>query len=145
MNSWIYQGVEFTQELAQEYINAGMIGFVYEITDISNNMKYIGKKLLLSKRKLPPLKGQKRKRTKIIESDWSIYHGSSETVKEQVELRPDDFHREILEFAKSKGVLNYIEMKHQILKEVLLRRSEYYNGIIAGKINAIHIKDLWIN
>lgn len=145
MNSWIYQGIEFTHELAQEKIAEGFIGFIYEITDSSNGMKYIGKKLLLSKRKLQPLKGQKRKRIKLAESDWISYHGSSEIVKEQVELRHADFHREILEFAKTKGVLNYIEMKHQIFKEVLLRRSEYYNGIIAGKINASHLKDLWIN
>jgi hypothetical protein len=142
---WQYQGFDFTSELAQSKIDEGYLGFVYEITDASNGMKYIGKKLLFSKKKLPPLKGQKRKRLKIVESDWTTYYGSSETVKEQVALRPDDFSREILEFAKSKGILNYIEMKYQVDRQVLLRRSEYYNGIINVRINASHVKDLWIN
>jgi len=143
--SWQYQGAEFTSELAQEKIVEGYIGFCYEITDNANGMKYIGKKLLLSKKKLPPLKGQKRKRTKITESDWRTYYGSSEAVKEQVVIRKEDFSREILEFAKSKGILNYIEMKCQVDREVLLRRSEYYNGIVSCRINASHLRDLWIN
>ena len=61
---WYYKGEEFTSEMIGEYI-----GFVYLITDKSNGMKYVGKKLLKSVRKLPPLKGYKRRRTVIKESD----------------------------------------------------------------------------
>ena len=49
------------------------VGFVYELEDKSNGKKYIGKKLLWSKRRLPPLKGKKRKRTQIKESGWKDY------------------------------------------------------------------------
>ena len=61
------------------------VGFVYQITDKTNDKKYIGKKGLISKRRLPPLKGKKRRRIKIIETDWQDYYGSSETVKMLVE------------------------------------------------------------
>jgi len=69
--TWYYNGEPFTSEMIEDYI-----GFVYEITDTRNGMKYIGKKGLMSKRKLPPLKGAKRKRTKIVETDWPDYYGS---------------------------------------------------------------------
>ena len=61
------------------------VGFVYLITDKSNNKKYVGKKLLTSKRKLAPLKGKTRKRTVVKETDWQKYYGSSEEVKLMVE------------------------------------------------------------
>ena len=77
---WYYKGEEFTSEDIGDYI-----GMVYCITDLSNGMKYIGKKGLMSVRRLPPLKGQKRKRKKIVETDWKKYYGSSEQVKLLVE------------------------------------------------------------
>ena len=40
------------------------VGFVYCITDLTNNKKYIGKKTFWSTRRLKPLKGKKRKRVK---------------------------------------------------------------------------------
>ena len=61
------------------------VGFVYELEDKSNGKKYIGKKLLWSKRRLPPLKGKKRKRVQVKESDWKDYYGSNEEVKDLVE------------------------------------------------------------
>ena len=47
---WHYKGEEFTSEMIGDYI-----GFVYIITDGSNDRKYIGKKIFKSKRKLPPV------------------------------------------------------------------------------------------
>ena len=69
---WLYKGEEFTSEMIEDWV-----GFVYLITDQSNDMKYVGKKLLTSKRKLPPLKGKKRRRTVVKETDWQKYYGSS--------------------------------------------------------------------
>ena len=42
--TWLYNEVPFTRELAQEKIDEGYIGFVYEITDSLNGKKYIGPK-----------------------------------------------------------------------------------------------------
>ena len=140
--SWIYNEIEFGPEQAQDAIDAGYIGFVYEITDLSNGKKYIGKKLLTSKRKLPPLKGKTRKRIKVTQSDWEKYYGSSETVKVLVESRKEDFSRKILYLCKTKGELSYMEAKEQFDREVLLS-DDFYNEFIGVKINSSHVKNLW--
>ena len=89
---WYYNDKPFTSDMIGDYL-----GFVYEITDTRNGMIYIGKKGLMSKRRLPPLKGAKRKRIKIVETDWAKYYGSNETVKQLVEeLGPEIFHRKII-------------------------------------------------
>jgi hypothetical protein len=140
--SWLYNDVPFTNAEATEKITDGYIGFVYEILDTQNNKKYIGKKLLVSKKKLAPLKGQKRKRIKIVQTDWETYYGSSESVKLLVEERAETFTRRILHFCKSKGELSYAEAKEQFDREVLLS-DDYYNEFIGIKIHSAHIKNLW--
>lgn len=134
---WYYKGEEFTSEMIEDYV-----GFVYLITDKSNDKKYVGKKLLTSKRKLPPLKGKTRRRTVVKETDWQKYYGSSEEVKLMVEEKgADNFYREILYLCKSKGELGYLEAKYQFEHDVLLR-DDYYNGIIQCKIHRNHVKSL---
>jgi hypothetical protein len=134
---WFYKGEVFTSEMIEDYV-----GFVYLITDKSNNKKYVGKKLLTSKRKLAPLKGKTRKRTVVKETDWQKYYGSSEEVKLMVEEKGvDNFHREILYLCMSKGQLGYLEAKYQFEHDVLLR-DDYYNGIIQCKIHRNHVRSL---
>jgi hypothetical protein len=134
---WFYKGEVFTSEMIEDYV-----GFVYLITDKSNNKKYVGKKLLTSKRKLAPLKGKTRKRTVVKETDWQKYYGSSEEVKLMVEEKGvDNFHREILYLCMSKGQLGYLEAKYQFENDVLLR-DDYYNGIIQCKIHRNHVRSL---
>lgn len=134
---WYYGDKEFTSEMIEDYV-----GFVYIITDKSNNKKYVGKKLFQSKRRLPPLKGKTRKRTVIKESDWQDYFGSSDEVKALVESQGrDNFHREILHLCNSKGEMSYLEAKEQFDRNVLLDDS-YYNGIINCKIHRSHVKGL---
>ena len=79
-SDWTWQGCLFTSENIGDHY-----GFVYQITDTTNNKKYIGKKFFWNKKRLPPLKGRKNKRNKIVESDWQDYFGSSEEVKQLVE------------------------------------------------------------
>ena len=134
---WYYNGEEFTSEMIGDYV-----GFVYLITDLSNDKKYVGKKTLVSKRKLPPLKGKTRRRTKIVESDWQDYYGSSEEVKALVEDRGrDQFKREILHLCKGKGEMSYLELKEQVDREVLFK-DEYYNEFIGAKIHSKHVASL---
>ena len=134
---WYYNGEEFTSEMIEDNV-----GFVYIITNVSNNKKYVGKKILVSKRKLPPLKGKKRRRTKIVESTWQDYFGSSDEVNAILEEHGRDiFKREILHLCKSKSEMSYLELKEQMDREVLLN-DEYYNGIIQVKIHRAHVKTL---
>lgn len=135
---WTYQGKLFTSEDIGDYE-----GFVYIITDSENGMKYIGKKNFHSRTKLRPLKGQKRRRTKVSESDWQDYFGSSDEVKLLVEESGRDrFQREILHLCMTKGEMSYLEMKEQIVRDVLLKPDEYYNAFVGGKIHRNHVKRL---
>ena len=132
--SWSYQGKPFTSDMIQDNI-----GFVYEVTNLTNNKKYIGKKWFWSTRKLPPLKGKTRKRTVKKESDWQVYYGSSEEVKLLVEQHGEDnFKREILRLCKTKGECTYYEAKLQFDFDVLLR-DDYYNEFIGCKIHSKHL------
>ena len=134
---WYYKDEPFTSDMIEDYI-----GFVYIITDLSNQKKYVGKKLFQSKRRLPPLKGKTRKRTVIRESDWMSYFGSSEEVQKIVEEKgADNFRRDILHLCKTKGEMSYLELLEQVERRVLLS-DDYYNNIIQVRIHGSHVKTL---
>jgi hypothetical protein len=115
---WTYQGKPI------ETLPEGCEGFVYLITNLTNNRKYVGKKLARFKVTKPPLKGRKNKRR------------SSEHLNADVkELGEDKFIREILHFCTGRGELSYLEAKEQFDREVLLT-DEYYNGIINCRIGS---------
>ncbi len=91
MENWYYNSEEIT-ELPEK-----VVGFVYLITNLTNDRKYIGKKLAQFKRTKPPLKGRKNKRRSSVESDWRTYYGSSDDLNEDDEkIRKENFKREIL-------------------------------------------------
>ena len=134
---WIYKGEEFTSDMIGDYV-----GFVYCLTDTENGKKYIGKKKFHRKITRPPLKGKKRKRRSIVESDWQTYYGSSPETKALVEECGEArFDREILHLCFTLGVMSYMELKEQVDREVLLS-DEYYNGIIQARIHHSHVKTL---
>ena len=111
-------------------------GFVYLITNLTNERKYVGKKLARFKVTKPPLKGKKNKRRSTKESDWRTYWGSSEHLLSDVEkLCEENFTREILHYCQSRGMLSYLEAKEQFDREVLLS-DEYYNGIINVRVGS---------
>lgn len=135
---WSYNGKEFTSEMIGE-----RVGFVYEITDLSNGMKYIGKKGFWSKTTRPPLKGKKRKRRIVKESDWQTYHGSSEEVKALVEEHGSErFDRQILCLCDGKGEMSYMECYYQMINHVLLKPDEYYNAFVGLKCHRNTVKKL---
>jgi hypothetical protein len=131
--SWQYKGT-----LVEE-IPEGVLGFVYLITNLQTNQKYIGKKLAQFKKTRPPLKGKTRKRRTTVESDWRDYWGSSEHLQADVEqLGVDQFTREILYFCETKGEMSYLEAKEQFDRRVL-ETDEYYNGIINVRVGGSKI------
>jgi len=131
--SWIYQGNEIT-EFPSDYI-----GFVYLITNVKTDQKYIGKKLAQFKKTRPPLKGKRLKRRSTVESDWRDYWGSSERLQADVNtLGPDNFTREILYLCKSKAEMSYLEAREQFERRVL-ESDDYYNGIINVRVGGSNI------
>jgi Putative endonuclease segE, GIY-YIG domain len=130
VSPWTYEGEFFTDPQ-----NAW--GFVYEIIDLTNNKRYIGKKQFLFK-KTKTVKG-KRKRT-LVESDWQTYFGSSDTLKEQITLKGfDNFERRILRICYSKSECSYWEAKYQFEYDVLLNPNDFYNEWISCKVSRRHL------
>ena len=130
MSEWTYRN-EIVNELPDD-----CEGFVYLITNLTNNRKYVGKKLARFKTTKPPLKGKKNKRRGTKESDWREYWGSSEHLNRDVEeLVAENFTREILHYCPSRGALSYMEAKEQFDRRVL-ETDEYYNGIINVRIGS---------
>jgi hypothetical protein len=126
--SWMYQGKP-VKEISEEYE-----GFVYLITNLTNNKKYVGKKLAKFKTTKPPLKGKKNKRRGYKESDWREYWGSSDRLNEDIKvLGEQNFSREILYFCKSRAEMSYIEAREQFDRRVL-ETDDYYNGIINVRV-----------
>jgi hypothetical protein len=121
------------------------VGFVYIITNLVSNRKYIGKKLFKFSKttyKTVKLKNGSKKRKKIkskIESDWQTYYGSSEELNKDIELLgKENFKREILQFCRSKSECSYTEAKLQFHYGVL-ESNEYYNGQISVRVHGSHI------
>lgn len=129
---WLYEDREINEDEIGD-----CIGFVYIITNLTNQKRYIGKKLFKSTR-TKTIKG-KRKKVKT-DSGWKDYFGSNAVLIEDVKtLGAENFKREILKICKSKGTCNYWEMKYQIQYEVL-ERTDFYNDHIWVRVHRSHIK-----
>ena len=127
--NWTYKGKEIT-ELPED-----CVGFVYIITNSTNNKKYIGKKLAKFRTTKPPLKGRKNKRRGTKESDWREYYGSSDSLNEDIaKIGKHKFTREILFYCRNKAELSYIEAREQFNHKVL-ESEDYYNGHIRVRVH----------
>jgi hypothetical protein len=136
-NPWHYDCDIFDSEHLEKYND--IVGFVYLIECSDTGRKYVGKKNFYSKKIVQ--KNLKKKKVKC-ESDWKKYYGSCEELHEDMAKHPEHtFTRSILHLCKSKGEMNYIEMKEQILRDVLLK-DEYYNSFVGGKIHRRHLRTL---
>ena len=126
---WIC-GQKTVEELPED-----VVGFVYQITNMTNGRMYIGKKLARFKRSRPPLKGRKNKRRYKVDSDWRDYYGSSDELTADVmKLGKDKFQREILYYCHSKAELSYVEAREQFARKVL-ESNDYYNGHIRVRVH----------
>jgi hypothetical protein len=137
--SWYYEN-QLVTEISEDYI-----GFVYIITNLTTDKKYIGKKLAKFAKttyKVVKLKNGTKKRKKIrgkIESDWQEYYGSNDELnKDVVTLGKENFRRDILYFCKTKSECSYIEAREQFSRRVL-ESNDYYNGHIQIRVHGKHI------
>ena len=131
--NWTYNSIEFTEDLIGDNY-----GFVYQITNLANNKKYIGKKFFYST-KTKQVKGKKKKVK--VSSDWQTYYGSSDTLQKDVlQYGLENFKREIIHLCKSKGECGYLEAKEQFTNNVL-EGDDYYNTWIMVRVRKSHIKD----
>lgn len=130
---WLYEGKEFEGDAE------GYYGYVYEIENLSNGKKYIGRKFF-TKAGYKQVKGKTKKIRK--ESDWLDYYGSSPTLLKEVEtFGKENFKRTILRLCKSRGECNYWEAK-MIFETDAILDSRYYNESVQCRVHSSHINHL---
>ncbi len=123
--------------IPKDFSPEGLEGFVYLIVNTLTDKKYIGKKFFWSKRRLK-VKGKKRRKIRITESDWKYYKSSSLDLKADIEeFKEENFTFTILSLHKTRGATNYTEVKEQFIRDVLYSKIngdyEYYNTNILGR------------
>ena len=128
-NPWSYNNKPFTSTDIGEHF-----GFVYLITNLTNQRKYIGRKYFWSFR---TPKGKKRKVK--TESDWKNYYGSCPELKEDINrIGKNNFTRSIISLHKTKGKTNFGETSQLFKNDVLTESLDtgepaFYNSNILGR------------
>lgn len=155
---WLFKDkvIESIEEMPQD-----TYGFIYLVTHLPSNRKYIGKKVLyfernvkIGKKELEQIKEERKakgiggrvpaKKKVIKESDWKTYYGSQVEIKELVKNgKESDFKREILKFVDNKKHLTYFECKYLFIYEVLENNQEYINDNILAKFYSRDFK--WLS
>jgi len=103
------------------------IGFVYRVTEIDTGKIYIGLKKYYFKKTLPPLKGYKRKRKSLIESDWKTYNTSNTYLMDAIQNNPKNYKKEILK--------NFEKVSELKAYEAYLQLKAYFSGEWKNYIN----------
>lgn len=133
---WLYEG----KEIGDDDI-VGYAAFVYIITNLTNNKRYIGKKIFKSIRR-KKVKGKTRRKKVEKESNWKSYYGSNiELIADVEKYGAENFEREIVKLCKTRGTANYWEAKLQMQHEVLENPDKFYNEWVMVKVHRSHIKD----
>lgn len=145
---WIYKGKEIKN--IEDFGNITPFGFIYKITNLTNNHFYIGKKQLISKinkklgkKELAALKEERKtnkvqgklpsKKEVITESNWLNYWGSCKPLLEEIKkIGKEKYKREIIQLAYNTKQLSYYEVVHQITENVL-QDEKSWNSNISGK------------
>ena len=128
-NPWIFEGTPFLSENIDDNF-----GFVYLITNLTNNRQYIGRKYFW---KFRTPKGKKRKVKS--ESDWKNYYGSCPELKEDIiKYGEQNFSRSIISLHKTKGKTNFEETRQLFINGVLTEsldtgEPKYYNSNILSR------------
>lgn len=137
---WLYQGEPLIE------VPEGVLGFIYIISNLTNNRRYLGKKKFwnkITKIKTVTLKNGTKNKKKIRSlgpSDWQEYWSSSTELQADVEkLGKDNFKREIIHFCVSDGAMTYLETK-EIFVNCCLESDEWYNAWVMCRVRKDHIK-----
>lgn len=134
--SWLGRGLGHWR-LAEgvELPQAVPLGFVYKITRREDGKFYWGQKKVVAVETRAPLKGRKKRRRFLKQTDWREYCGSSsELAADIARFGEKAFDFVIHMFVETKWELSYWELWHQMHDQVLFRRDSY-NGIINVRLS----------
>jgi len=115
----------------------GYTAFVYVITNLTTDKKYIGKKRLQFIKTRTVKKKKKREK---VPSDWKTYYGSNKELQADVErLGAPNFKREIIRLCKTLGESSYWEAYEQFSRHVLMHPDLYYNEWLSVRVRRSHL------
>lgn len=130
--TWKYNNIDFVE------VPKGMEGFVYLITNLVNDKKYIGKKHFWTRQK-----DRKTGRRKTKESEWQNYPSSCDLLKEDIKnLGEDKFLKEILHLCPHKKSMSFYETMEQYKRDVIFR-DDYYNTNVEGKFFTSEVENIY--
>jgi hypothetical protein len=136
-DGWIYNNIEFTEDMIPE----GAVGFVYEMTAVIDGASriYIGKKNFYSttkkrmgKRAVEQLQDKRTKKYTIQKKLSYIDYYSSNAELKAAHKAGIDIRRYIIKICLTKTELTYYETKYQFVRGVL-ESDEFLNGNILGR------------
>ena len=136
MSKWLHLG----RRVFEESLPTDIVAFVYKIVDLQTDKLYIGKKHLTTSRKKKigvrekAATGTRKKSVQIVKkSAWEVYNSSCKELQADIaEFGEARFQFVILHFCYSKKNATYLEIKEQMLHNVLEVNS--YNGCIGGTL-----------
>ncbi len=124
--------------LPTNFTPVGLEGFVYLVVNTSSQIKYVGRKYFWAKTR-KKVKGRKRRKLVVKESDWRTYKSSSEDLKKAIAMHGvEAFEFRVLQLFKTRAQTNYAEIREMFLRDVLYSRLpsgeyEYFNGCILSR------------
>jgi hypothetical protein len=130
--SWTYNGEPVTDEVI-----GNSYGFVYIITNLQTNRRYIGRKYF-TKAGYKTVKG-KRKKIRL-SSGWESYYGSNKVLLTEVAILGEEwFSREIIRLCRNRSECAYYETALIFHHEALLSDA-WYNEWVTCKISKKNVK-----
>ena len=135
--TWLYNSKPLTQPPPKS------IAFVYLIHNPITNKSYIGKKQFytnkITQKTITKNDGSKivKKKKIQIQSDWQSYNGSNSTLIEHSKIHI--LQKTILHICYSKSQASYLELKEQMIRDVILSPL-YYNDWVNAKITRKHLQ-----
>ena len=128
--NWFYQGKEI-KSINDCEPNA--LGFIYEITNLSNNKRYLGRKTIRKPNYTSGINKGKSKGNYV----FTTYCGSSKSLLEDIK-RGNTYKKEIIRWCYSKAELTYYESQAIYCSDSLIRE-DFYNFWCKSTVYSRHL------
>jgi hypothetical protein len=128
--NWFFEGKEI-KSIAD--CDPKALGFIYEITNITKNKRYLGRKTIRKPNYTSGINKGKSKGVYV----FTTYCGSSKSLLEDIK-NGDEYKKEIIRWCYSKAELTYYESKSIYCSDSLLRE-DFYNFWCKATVYSKHL------